>query len=384
MLNYLPEKLYNAIEYSKYKNEYDEIVEKINMFRTSCNTLTDSLRIENAEYVKSDKNLMEAKQRLDSLVHDHFPEYALSYDIQQGMYSRDELIDIYKSLKNKTKVGLIDDKAICLDEIVDNSYGDNTYLKYMKDYTKEYADTPVDNKMKLSTFAHMKNMRASIFIKIEETRKNEPKNWLSVCDGMIDIYNKTITFTGDNDSITHQFVECMCDFLVAMSGSKHIDNYIEYMYNLCFNRLHFQYDEYSYGKANMLMIISRISADKGDYTTFINSTQELCRYNNRALLNIPELINGLTFFDKTNTTMFISILRWILMLNKKIKVIRDNKICIIKNLNINDYETAFADMAEINKTLPYHKTDVCADKFSESIDSWFSENNGAYRVLAAM
>ena len=383
MLNYLPEKLYDAIDKSKYKSEYDDIVTIIECFREGCKNLTESLNLENEDYIKSNKDLLEARTNLDKIVHDHFKEYALPYDIQMGKYTRDELVKLYNGMKDDT-TGFVDVKAICLDEIVDNSYDDGSYINLMRDYIKEYEKTPFDAKIKLSTFTHMKYMRAAIFIAIEEYKETPPENWLMACDKMISIYNDTKKFTGENDSITHQFVECMCDFLNAVADSKDLIRYIQYIYDFCFHRLQFQYQDYSYGKANMLMIISKLAVAKGDFTTFINATQELCQYLNNALRDIPNLIAGLTFYDKTNVTMFFSIIRWILMLNLKIPVIKDNKVCSLNNLSITDYNTAFADMEEINDTLPNNKTDICSNEFSKSIDAWFDEKNGAYTILASM
>ena len=376
MLFYLPEKMYNAIkEDPNAFKEYDRIIRILRKERESYKTLTDGLKMENEKYIQSNEALSQVQKDIAKLISDHFTqEKQLGYLIQMGKFRKYDLERIYNKLGRR-----LDDKAICLSEIVDNSYGDNSFINYMHKYVEMYESTDKISLAWASVFTHMKYMKASIYLRGYEYNPRHD-NFMGVIKDVYSAYHTALTHTRDNEAITHAYIECICDFLNLIMDRTDANTFAV-AFRTVINTMKFQYDEHSFGVANFLYILSRIQLKREDYTGFVNATEELVKYIDNSLKNIPQLIAGLNFYDKTNITMYFSLIRWIIRLNKDIPMIKANRVCELKNLQITDYNTAIANMADINSETMGEKIMVCSNAFSKSIDDWFTAGNPAYIAL---
>lgn len=373
MIYYLPEKMYEAIKQDPTAfKEYTRIVRILKKERDSYTTLTDGLKMENEKYIQSNEVLSQVQKDMAKLISDNFTQNKqLAYLIQMGKFRKYDLERIYNKLGRR-----IDDKAICLSEIVDNSYGDNSFVDYMHKYIELYLYIPKITLMQASVFTHMKYMKASIYLTGYEYNPRHD-NFMSIVKDINSAYNAALSYTNKNEVITHAYVECICDFLNLIMDRTDA-NAFAITFRSAINAMKFQYDEYSFGMANFLYILSRIQLKREDYTGFVNTTEELVKYIDNSLKNIPQLIAGLNFYDKTNITMYFSLIRWIIRLNKDIPMIKANRVCELKNLQITDYNTAIANMTDINSETMGEKVMVCSNAFSKSIDDWFTAGNPAY------
>ena len=217
-------------------------------------------------------------------------------------------------------------------------------------------------------------------------KEDEPSNRLSTCDQYHEIYLKTIQIAhkADPDTLSHQFVECIADFLFTMSNSEYIEEYISYFYTLVFTKMEFQYDAYSYGKARMLMVMSQIYLARENYTEFINSYLMLVRYLSNGFRNIHELIKGLTYFDTMNIRPFLVICRWVIRTSNECDMFKNDmtQAWILKNISLEDYDAATMNLKDFKeRSLPNDKQPITDIGFFRTIDEWFSTKNSGYTNL---
>lgn len=385
MHHYMPEVLYKRIKGSKYQGEYEDIINDIVLRFENCTSLTQRLQYEDINYIQSDKKVNELYEKLESFVKTHFSGMIIPYHIQLGKYNKKELLELFKDM-NFDNAENFEVATICLQEILDQSYEDGEYMKYFHLYKEAYDKIGIDTLQVLSTYVHENYIRSACLLFLDSLKEEEPSNWLSTCDQYHEIYLKTmqIAHKADPDTLSHQFVECIADFLFAMSNSKHIEEYISYFYTLVFTKMEFQYDAYSYGKARMLMVMNQIYLARENYTEFINSYLMLVKYLSNAFRNIHELIKGLTYFDTMNIRPFLVICRWVIRTCNECDMFKNDmsQAWIVKNISLEDYDAATMNLKDFNeRSLPNDKKPITDIGFFRTIDEWFSTKNSGYANL---
>lgn len=382
MYHYMPEVLYRQIKASKYQKDYENIVNDIALQFEKCNSLTQRLQYEDINFIRANKKVNEIYERLESFVETHFPDLLIPYNIQLGKYNKKELLELFKNMSFDT-VENIEIATVCLQEILDQSYEDGEYMKYLTLYKETYDKFNIATLHRLSTYAHENYIRGACLTFLEGLKKEDPSNWLNTCNQYHEIYLKTmqIAHKANSDTLSHQFVECIADFLFSMSNSKYIEEYINYFYTLVFIKMEFQYDSYSYGKARILMNMSQIYLARENYTEFINSYFVLVKYLSNGFANIHELIKGLTYFDTMNIGQFLAICRWVIRTSNECDLIKNDKTQagVLKNISLEDYNTATMNLKDFKeRSLPNNKKPVTDISFFNTIDRWFSKNNSGY------
>ena len=385
MHHYMPEVLYKQIKGSKYQGEYEDIVNDIVLQFEKCNSLTQRLQYEDINFIRANKKVNELYEKLENFVKNHFPDMIIPYSIQLGKYNKKELLELFKDM-NFDNAENIEVATICLQEILDQSYEDGEYMKYFHLYKEAYDKINIGTLQVLSTYVHENYIRSACLIFLDSLKEDEPSNWLSICDQYHEIYLKTmqIAHKADPDTLSHQFVECIADFLFTMSNSEYIEEYISYFYTLVFTKMEFQYDAYSYGKARMLMVMSQIYLARENYTEFINSYLMLVRYLSNGFRNIHELIKGLTYFDTMNIRPFLVICRWAIRTSNECDMFKNDmtQAWILKNISLEDYDAATMNLKDFKeRSLPNDKQPITDIGFFRTIDEWFSTKNSGYANL---
>ena len=381
----MPEVLYKQIKESKYRGEYEDIVNDIALQFEKCNSLTQRLQYEDINFIRANKKVNELYEKLENFVKNHFPDMIIPYSIQLGKYNKKELLELFKDM-NFDNAENIEVATICLQEILDQSYEDGEYMKYFHLYKEAYDKINIGTLQVLSTYVHENYIRSACLIFLDSLKEDEPSNRLSTCDQYHEIYLKTIQIAhkADPDTLSHQFVECIADFLFTMSNSEYIEEYISYFYTLVFTKMEFQYDAYSYGKARMLMVMSQIYLARENYTEFINSYLMLVRYLSNGFRNIHELIKGLTYFDTMNIRPFLVICRWVIRTSNECDMFKNDmtQAWILKNISLEDYDAATMNLKDFKeRSLPNDKQPITDIGFFRTIDEWFSTKNSGYTNL---
>jgi hypothetical protein len=225
----MPEVLYKQIKGSKYRGEYEDIINDIVLQFEKCTSLTQRLQYEDINYIRSNERVNELYEKLENFVKNHFPDMIIPYNIQLGKYNKKELLELFKNM-NFDNAENIEVATICLQEILDQSYEDGEYMKYFHLYKEAYDKINIDTLQVLSTYVHENYIRSACLIFLDSLKKDEPSNWLSTCNQYHEIYLKTmrIAHKADPDTLSHQFVECIADFLFIMSNSDNIEEYTSF------------------------------------------------------------------------------------------------------------------------------------------------------------
>ena len=385
MLNYLPEPLYKAITSDPKKYlDYLVILEEMEDIRDKCSSLSDWIMMDNPSHIEKNPELKKIKDKLDQFIFTNYHSGSLdeAYKILNNAYNLSELEEIYSEIKKgkdgkyakADKYTLYDLRAICLDAIIEFKYADGTYLNYMKEYVEFYNSIDNNDLKECSTYTHMKYMKAATHL---FTTSNRYVEWRTLCAHMDNIFEKVMLYKY-TDVIVDAYVECIVDFLNILKDHKDILNIVDTMYDKV-NGLTYQYENYSYGKAALLMTMTDIYT-RESMLMVMPTLEALTKYVDNSLKNPKMLIRGLTVFDKINTNMYISIIRWILRLNNEIPFIKKNGICKLNNLQISDYNLIMGDIEKINEN-DTARDFICSTEFSKSIDKWFSSDNSAYLKL---
>ena len=94
----MPEVLYKQIKGSKYRGEYEDIVNDIVLQFEKCNSLTQRLQYENINFIRANKKVNELYEKLENFVKNHFPDMIIPYSIQLGKYNKKELLELFKDM----------------------------------------------------------------------------------------------------------------------------------------------------------------------------------------------------------------------------------------------------------------------------------------------
>ena len=381
---YLPFYLYEDLQKTKYITEYNKLVEDIDLHIASLPNLSSRI-MDNEELAKK-----YAKVR--DFVYKLFPDHRLSLDIiwggitESGLTDKTKCLEIYKTLSTDNVRDVMIATA-CLQQIIDLSYEDGTYIDYMKQFVKDFGQLKPEIQQQLPTYYHEGRLRVEVFMLCEEIKDSDPENWLSICSRFMDSYNSTfVSKIVDSDTINQQFVESACDLLTAAYNSKYFNEYAQYFYNAVL-RTSYQYDQYSYGRIRFLFIIAQYHLIVKNYTEFVNTFYELVQYINHAFEDITNFIKGICYFDTINVLGTLAICRWCIKIAQKCPFMTNSleKPGLIKDIPIADYELAMMDVAEIEKTVNLLDIHPFVDiRFIKTIDKAFAEDGYATINLKAL
>ena len=170
MHHYMPEVLYKQIKESKYRGEYEDIVNDIALQFEKCNSLTQRLQYEDINFIRANKKVNELYEKLENFVKNHFPDMIIPYSIQLGKYNKKELLELFKDM-NFDNAENIEVATICLQEILDQSYEDGEYMKYFHLYKEAYDKINIGTLQVLSTYVHENYIRSACLIFLDSLKK---------------------------------------------------------------------------------------------------------------------------------------------------------------------------------------------------------------------
>jgi hypothetical protein len=371
MINYIPERIYNKI---KDDETYKEIVAAISTKKAECDTFV--------EYIKSDSDAFygdkaaEYKAKLEEIVNKYCPEYLIQYKVNNGEYTKEQMLEMYNSKKYDSEYNFF-----FLSNIINASYEDNTFTEYMGWFIRDYEALDDRDLSILSAYIHLKYMYAKIYITAFTMTSFKDKYYVDLFNIVYSIYKKTLEYT-ETDIINNYILEAMADSLQVIASRiddhKKLYPYLELILNFT-EELSYQYQNYSYAHAKLLDIRNMLCVYDRDYTGFINGTIILCKYLSSALAVPSKLFKGLNYYDKCNHSMFIVLIRKYLKLKNAIPMLRSNSSVIINNLKPDDYNYALSNITDIDTPSVEH--DIVINQYRNTVDSWFNSDNAALNEL---
>lgn len=375
MINYVPERIYKII---KDDPDYKSVVEAISTKKQSCVSLKEWV-LSDADSFYGDK-AAEYRKTLEDVINKLCPQYLLQYQVNNGDYTADKLLEFYNSKKYDAEYNFF-----FLSNIINQSYENGLYPKYLEILVADYEALDEATRKSLSNYVHLKYMYAKIYVLTVNLNIWYDKFAVDMFNNAYVIYQNAVKYTNDTDTANNYFLEAMSDSAqqLAMRGVSN-DNlliYIGYIIETAQN-MKFQYENYSFAYAKLLDMKNMLYLYERRYTDFVSGMIILTKYLSTALDNKYKLYSGLNYYDKCNHGMFLILIRKYVKLKTTVPILRQLDDVAIKNITANDYAFAMADTIDVSAQSEY--INVVINKYKDSVDNWFKDSNKAYSTLCSI
>ena len=375
MINYVPERIYKVI---KDDPMYKEIVSEIETKKKSCTTLKQWVESDSDEFFGESAEFY--REELNAVIQKLCPDYLLQYKVNNGAYSKEELIAMYESKTYDAEYNFF-----FLSNIINQSYEDGSYVTYLDIFVKDYEKLSEDDKMNISNYVNLKYMYAKIYMMAYNQQYFGENTHVDLFNKSYNIYEKALTYTKDADTVNNYALEALADSAQAIA-MKNVENDIllKYISLVCdvASKFSFQYENYSFSYAKLLDMKNMIYLYNRDYTSFLHGALNMYSYLSSAVKSPDALYNGLNYYDKCNHGMFAVLLRKYIKMKNLVPLLRTMDSATINNLPLEDYSYVISDIADVNS--PSKENSIVVSKYMKSVDDWFSSNNKAYQELCAI
>ena len=358
MIYYLPERIYEVL-----KND-DDIINNLLELEESFdkyNSFKDY--IQGYSKLSTDPSMKELYLKTNNLIRNklHGMKFLeLQFDINNGDVSIKDMEKLYFFGNESNGVDL-ENKFFLLSNIMNKTEDHDEYEKYMKEYVSLYESFNHDS---LSKYIHLKYMYAKLYCRAMEMNNinDFDTSWSNVfVDFSHVIYTDTLSKTKDKDITANYYLEAFTTAikrvnynreLLGLTDTKWLQDVVTYVLLGLRNEegsdIDFQYELFSLGYLSFLDEVATLYCLNGENALFNNMLAMIVDYINRALSDNHKLLRGLSFYDKVNHNMFISIIR------KYLKVLAGIKTNLkINGLSSEDKEYALSDnLGEISAATP--------------------------------
>ena len=375
MINYVPERIYKII---KDDPDYKSVVESISTKKQSCVSLKEWV-LSDADSFYGDK-AAEYRKTFENVINKLCPQYLLQYQVNNGDYTADKLLEFYNSKKYDAEYNFF-----FLSNIINQSYENGLYPKYLEILVADYEALDEVTRKSLSNYVHLKYMYAKIYILTVNLNIWYDKFAVDMFNNAYVIYQNAVKYTNDTDTANNYFLEAMSDSAqqLAMRGvsNDNLLTYIGYIIETA-QSMKFQYENYSFAYAKLLDMKNMVYLYERRHTDFVSGMIILTRYLSTALDNKYKLYSGLNYYDKCNHGMFLILIRKYVKLKTTVPILRQLDDVAVKNITANDYAFAMADTIDVSAQSEY--INVVINKYKDSVDNWFKDSNKAYSTLCSI
>lgn len=377
MILYIPERLYREL---KDKPKYIELDKRSEAIYSEIKTFEDATKYS----ILNNEEVSEIFSELDALVKSAFkdkPNYIEEYFINNGKYSKKEMLDRFYT--GDPKVYDFENKFYLLSNIINTSYEDETFPKYLGVYTELFESLSAADKQPLSKYIWLKYMYAKIYTLASEYTFEEANWYKNFAKYVEDIYGSTIVAIQDEDITLNYAMEAVNDsihlFLQNGAGLNGILQCMMLFIDLV-KENKFQYSKYSLAVLNFMDIKNMLYMIMCNYTGVYHQTSIICDYISESLKDMKELLRGLEYYDKCNQNLYAILIRKYLRLLKEVPLFEDLKI---ENLSEVDKEYIMSDRigTEVFAADPNKITDTYTVK---DTDSFFSDTNEVLKQLKSL
>lgn len=376
MINYLPERIYNALQND---TDYKTIIAYITAKKATCVTLEDFVDSDSDDFLGS-VQCNQYRTQMENIINKYCPGYIEEYKVNNGEYDKSTLLTMY----NDT-TGIYDNetKFFILSNIINDSYQDRTYESYMQQYVTDYEKLTDNDKSNLAKYVHFKYMYAKsheLALNCDMTKSD----WQTTLGNeLYALYNTIKTLTGDRDITRNYGLEALAYAVQTVSDTNKVtisalNTFITLVYDFA-NSISFQYQNYSFGLGKIMDLQNMVYVYNRSYACFIDQTIKNMKYLSDALGNKTTLFNGLNYYDKCNHGMFTVLLRKYIKIKNAIPCIENNKNAVLTNLTDVDKTYALSDI--IKSGTPSAQNNICVANYRDDVDSWFKPSNIGFALL---
>ena len=360
MISYVPERIYAKL---KDLQEFKDIEARIVTIKSRCQTLKDWVYSDDESFYGEDG--VQCQKDLEALVTKIYPEYLTQYKVNSKEFTKDTLIDMYKSKKYDAETNFF-----ILSAIIDYSYEDGTYAYFLDNVIDDYEALTEEVRAGLSNYVHFKYMYAKCYMLALGSVVFYDNYYTNLFNKQYVVYQKALEYTKDSDTANNYILEAFADSVQALNlnnaPSDTVYKYLSLIYKLA-EDLQFQYENYSIAYIKILDMMNMMYVHNRELTNFINQSFIVYKYLSKALENKAKLYSGLNYYDKCNHGMFAIMVYKYLRLKDTVPVLRESRESIVRNLTVDDYSfvTEYEQSSQSN---------VMVLKFKDSVDQWLDTN----------
>ena len=136
--------------------EYKDIDARVTTIKSRCQTLKDWDYSDDESFYGEDG--VKCQKDLEALVESKCPEYLIQYKVNSKEFTKEDLLDMYKSKKYDDETNFF-----ILSAIIDFSYEDGTYAYFLDEIVEYYDSISEEVKVTLSNYVHFKYMYAKCY-----------------------------------------------------------------------------------------------------------------------------------------------------------------------------------------------------------------------------
>lgn len=266
--------------------------------------------------------------------------------LYENNYTKEDFVKLYNENIDSYD---IETKLILLSQIINNSYEDRTFLKWMNIYVD---NMPVDNEdimRSLSKYCHECYMLNRIFIYCNGLPMDE--DYLSTAINKLNEYKAFAdNYVDDTDMINHNYMEALRTIIYqglykARDNEDVLIKQFEEGYN-SYNIKDFQYSTGSYAIVDVLSKWFDLYYDNRMISEAFSVLESIAHYINEAMKDKEIFFRGLQYFDKICQYSMMIMIRKLLRLHEVFPELdlkmsnlskEDRKFCL-KSIESYDYK----------------------------------------------
>lgn len=357
MIYFLPERIYNYM----IKNKVSDVLDKLNSLSDKYNSFTTF-----EEYIKysslfiEDEDNKKVYSDIESSIKEALkdkPNLLQEFEIISKDFIGEEYIRNTNALDDENYLAML----IAFIDFNDSNKKDvyfsymKTFIKYFESHeSKEYSKFIYYNYI---TYKILTDSTSKDFI----TDSMSEEDITTKCMNTIKrYYNKTLEYSSDKDNINSQFCEWVCFYIHNINQlleTNKIKVDLQDLYNKLDNFLYneigdYQYKKYNYGYlrfCDTMLMYLLFSIGNTNKTERFKACKELLNkiidLFNDGLTNMPILLRGLSYYDKSKVVKYVVLLRKYAAI-----AINNEKILNSKIINASPEDLKFALSTDIATT----------------------------------
>lgn len=357
MIYFLPERIYNYM----VENKVSDVLDKLNSLSDKYNSFTTF-----EEYIKysslfiEDEDNKKVYSDIESSIKEALKDEPIllqEFEIISKDFIGEEYIHNTNALDDENYLAML----IAFIDFDDPNKKD-VYFSYMKTFIKYFESHESKDYSKFIyynyiTYKILTDSTSSDFI----TSSMSEEDITTKCMNTIKrYYNKTLEYSSDKDNINSQFCEWVCFYIHNINQlleTNKIKVDLQDLYNKLDNFLYNEIGEYQYKKYNygylrfcdtmlMYLLFSIGNTNKSErFKTCKELLNKIIDLFNDGLTNMPILLRGLSYYDKSKVVKYVVLLRKYAAI-----AINNEKILNGKIINASPEDLKFALSTDIATT----------------------------------
>lgn len=368
MYNFFPEKIYQALKDDPVYMKWDKYA---NDKKKTTKTFKESLF---SDYdIKRSEAYAQYHKDLSAIIKEKCPEYYTQYLLVNIELSKEDFLLLYNTCKYDTETTLF-----LISQLINTSYIDRDYARYIKQYVVTYESIPVEERHEYAEYCHLKYFTLAP----EQYMLQIPKDELFLPTMMeyINSIKEEMFNLLDEDKLNHCYLQVMEHMIVNAMYFLNDDNIIaQNLDNLDFREdsLNFQYINYSCARAGIKDKKFEIYFSNREFVKAFKNMKWLFSYVDEALKTPETFFKGLEYYDKINNYPMAAIVRRMLKTAEAFPEFGFK----LNNISNEDKEFLMSDTISTTTGVASYVTITTFSNCIRHMDDWLSGNRETIKTI---